>query len=53
MKKYVAEQRVYVTKKEELLKSFAKQTDSFTHCLEFRILVRQGNIIRLEFLVQL
>ena len=27
--KYVAQQRVYLTKKEGFLKSFAKQTDTF------------------------
>ena len=38
-------------RKKELLKSrsFPKQTDSFTHCLEFRLLVRQGNILKKDW----
>ena len=47
MKKYVAQQRVYVTKKERVAEVVCqKQTVSFIHCLEFRILVRQGNIFK-------
>ena len=34
-KKYVAQQRVYLIRKKEFFKSFAKQTDAFT-VLNFR-----------------